>query len=129
METESNEFLNTLKHSSKTKRENFNTNPKNTSFIKKCSLFDFKQSEKLLNDIVEVVEGFQNDFDMNPEKDDLPTKQNRAKNSLESNLTKSLNISDKLYCTACNYTLSVERDEQVNDRIGQIIRKLEKKHS
>ena len=115
--TENSEFVNPMKNASRSKRENFNTNPKNnTSFIKKCSLFDTKQSEQLLGGIVEVVEGFQHDFDtLNQSRSETTAlkQEQRTRNSLESLLTKNLSVTDKLFCTTCNYTLSADREEQV----------------
>jgi hypothetical protein len=89
-----------------------NSNTKNSSFMKKCSIFDFKQSEKLLNEIVEVVEGFQHDFDLNVDNQSKKTSESREKFSLDSILSKKLSVSERLYCTSCNYTLT-DRDEQV----------------
>ena len=47
-----------------TQNENVNSSSSHSSFlIKKCSIFDTKQSKILLDDIKEVLEGFQQDFD------------------------------------------------------------------
>jgi hypothetical protein len=115
MEIESKEKnLNSPKNSSKPlKSDNSNSSSKNaTCFIDKCSIFDFKHSEKLLNKIVEVVEGFQHDFDLNADKQTKKLRQSNNQHSLESVLSKNLSVSDKLFCTSCNYTLT-DRDEQV----------------
>ena len=99
---------------SKNLNENLkNSNTKNSSFMKKCSIFDLKQSEKLLNEIVEVVEGFQHDFDLNADNESKKKSESRENFSLDSVLSKKLSVSDRLFCTSCNYTLT-DRDEQVS---------------
>ena len=113
METESIERSpNSTKNSSKLFK-NDNSNSTSKSFLKKCSIFDFKQSEKLLNEIVEVVEGFQHDFELNADDQSKKKRLSNDKHSLESVLSKNLSVSDKLFCTSCNYTLT-DRDEQVH---------------
>lgn len=76
--------------------------------IQKYSLFNQKETKKLIDDIVEIV-----DASFPDDNNQTPTINDRKKDSgIEVEMISKLTISDKLYCTICCCSFD-DRDEQV----------------
>ena len=83
---------------------NSNNNNETSSLIKKCSLFDFKQSKPLISNIKEIIEGFQENNETNP-----TTKSELNLNEIKIQLD---DIETIKKCTTCQFTFN-SREEQV----------------
>jgi hypothetical protein len=77
--------------------------------IQKYSLFNQKETKKLIDDIVEIV-----DASFTSDDNQTPTLSDQKKDSgIEVEMISKLTISDKLYCTICCCSFD-DRDEQIS---------------
>jgi hypothetical protein len=100
-----NKNTNTKIMETSTLNETNSNNSETSSLIKKCSLFDFKQSKPLISNIKEIIEGFQENNETNPTTTKSELNLNEIKIQLDD-------IEAIKKCTTCQFTFN-SREEQV----------------
>ncbi len=115
-----------IRNNNNNNNNNVNKNHGSSHFIQKCSIFDKVNGKKLIESIVEVIEGLESldsylDSNLKQEKNDHESneKNQTQSNSLSPESIKNLTISDKYQCSTCSSSFN-DRDEQVKQKFKSL---------